>query len=58
MNREPQMPYPENNLLRHRHRQIFIDDPPKVEPDLINGWLTGFIQRLARIVRSLGGKKK
>jgi hypothetical protein len=57
MHREPQMPNPENNLLRHRNRQIFIEEPPKVEPDLIDGWLWGVIERLARIVRKIGGKK-
>jgi hypothetical protein len=30
----PPMPNPGNNLVRHRHQQIYIDEPPKVEPDL------------------------
>ena len=56
--REPQMPYPENNLLRRRHRQIFIEEPPEVEYDPINdGWLAGFIARLVRAVRNIGGRK-
>jgi len=52
------MPYPENNLLRRRHRQIFIEEPPEVEYDPINdGWLAGFIARLVRAVRNIGGRK-
>jgi hypothetical protein len=53
------MPHPENNLIRRRHRQIFIANPPKIEPvpPMIDGWLAGFIERLARIVRKIGGKK-
>jgi hypothetical protein len=34
-----------------------MDEPPKFEPDLTDGWLTGFIERLARVVRKIGGKK-
>jgi hypothetical protein len=30
------MPYPENNLMRRRHRQILIQESTEVELDLIN----------------------
>jgi hypothetical protein len=51
------MPYPENALLRRRS-QIFIEEPPKVKIDPMNdGWLAGFIERLARVIHKMGGKK-
>jgi hypothetical protein len=52
------MPYPENKLIRHRHRQIFTE-PSKIEPapSMIDGWLAGFIGRVTRIVRNIGARK-
>jgi hypothetical protein len=53
------MPYPENTLLRRR-RQIFTEAEAKTEldpVDLDDGWLAGFIKRLARVFRKMGGKK-
>ena len=49
------MPYPENALLR-RGRQIFTE-PAKIEIDPLDGWLAGFFERLARLLRNMGGKK-
>jgi hypothetical protein len=52
------MPYPENALLRRRS-QIFTEaDRIELDPvDLDDGWLAGFIERLARLIRKMGGKK-
>ena len=52
------MPYPEKALIR-RGRQI-VAEPPKIEldpMDLNDGWLAGFLERLASIVRNIGSKK-
>jgi len=53
------MPYPENALLRRRS-QIFIEAEakPELDPvDLDDGYFAGFFERLALIVRKIGGKK-
>jgi hypothetical protein len=49
------MPYPENALKR-RGRQIFTE-PAKIEIDPVDGWLAGFFERLARLLRKMGAKK-
>ena len=49
------MPYPENNLMR-RDRQIFTE-PAKIEIDPVDGWLAGFFERLAGLIRKMIGKK-
>jgi hypothetical protein len=51
------MPNPENDLMRRRHSQIFIEDPPQTEVDLHGSWLAGFIERLTRVFRNISGKK-
>jgi hypothetical protein len=56
------MPYLENVLVRRR-RQIFSDDgddkQEKRELDSLehDGWLAEFIERIARVIRNIGGKK-
>jgi hypothetical protein len=51
------MPYPENVLVRRRS-QIFTEAEAKTELDPVDdGWLAGFIERLARVIRKMGGKK-
>ena len=52
------MPYPENALLRRRC-QIFTEaDKIELDPvDLDDGWLAGFVKRLARLLRQMSGKK-
>jgi hypothetical protein len=52
------MPYPENALLRRRS-QIFTEaDKTELDPvDLDDGWFPAFLERAARIIRKIGGKK-
>lgn len=45
------MPYPENALMR-RGRQIFTE-PAKIEIGPVDGWLAGFFERLARLLRKM-----
>jgi hypothetical protein len=51
------MPYAENALIRRRS-QIFSEaDKNALDPvDLHDGRLAGFFERLAHIVRKIGGK--
>jgi hypothetical protein len=55
-------PYLENVLVKRR-RQIFSDDgddkQEKRELDSLehDGWLAEFIERIARVIRNIGGKK-
>jgi hypothetical protein len=54
------MPYLGNALIKCRS-QIFTEvEYPRIEldpVDLDDGWLAGFIELLARIVRKIGGKE-
>ena len=57
---ETQMPYLGNALIKCRS-QIFTEvEYPRIEldpVDLDDGWLAGFVELLARIVRKIGGTK-
>jgi hypothetical protein len=52
------MPYPENALLRRRCQILTEADKTELDPvDLDDGWLAGVFERLARLLRKMGGKK-
>jgi hypothetical protein len=51
-------PDPQNTPSAHRHRQILtVDEPVEIDRRDHDSWLEEFIERLARVVRDIGGKK-
>ena len=49
---------PQNTPSAHRHRQILtFDEPVEIDRRDHDSWLEEFMERLARVVRDVGGKK-